>query len=948
MKRILGILSMLLIALVTVYDGFGEGTAQVMPTALNGTGLIVSTTAAFPLGNVGSYRGCAKEDRVYFNIKDFTKERLYWGFHFVNLSVSTPINVQNKIYMRVYNPSGTVVLQILLPTGGAGFITSYASAVAGPNIGGATPAGYTPNNFTPLVNGDYWVEFYESNNGGLTANPAGYSIMSNWFDMTVAETNNTQYPGRVHSQKWAFSVYNPANLTQLASISSDASFYTYTPDSVVDKIDFTPGFKPLSFIVAVNSYGVVNTGNWLVDRKSINASSAPALLNGYPVFLNLPDPILYPPCPIPLAPSLVNPIIAGCPPGPYFVRYNAPQLGDYYILLDLNGVAGYQGGTSDVFFEMLNVPAGIASIAWNGLNGLGVPVPANTTFPVTFYFRKGRVNVPLYDAELNINGFSLTGISPIAMPAARMYWDDSQITNIGTLCDGTGATNSNNLTGIGYKNDITGQAAPGHAWNGDGNPTFANPAPSVLNTTLGLQNDVDNWQCNDFGNARLINTWAWGIELSATQNLTLACVDISGTVWDDADNSAAGTFINIQTGGEGGTNAAGALYATLVDPLTGQTLVSVPVAANGTYTLSGAPISAIGMSVVISTVAGVPGTTAPTPSVPANWVGTSPLTRTFNTGFVAVTGLDFGVDDRPISAVQNYTIANPAWNSYMTLNGPGTPSAPGPLTGTDTEDGTMGSGKTIVINAAPTNSQLYYNGVLVGNNTVIPNYNPGKLQVKFTVSSVLSTSFTYSFRDAGGYGDLVPATYTINWAWLLKESILNFSGSKHTGSVNLSWQSVNETEGDVIVIERSVDGRTFTEIGRLNIEKTVGSANHQFTDNNPIENAGNFYRLKIINAGSVTEFSKVALVDFTQASAVQVFPNPFRDKLVVSFTASFAQSVTIRLVDARGSTIRQETFNVKKGQNNLEFKSLGSLPRTDYYIQLIEADRISTRKTFNQ
>ena len=941
---------MLLITLLTVYNGFGEGTPQVMPTAFaNGTGLIVSTTAAFPLGNVGTYLGCTKEDRVYFRIKDFTKERLYWGFRWIPLSISAPVNPINNIYMRVFDPTGTQVAQILMPnSAGAGFISTYASAVAGPNIGGLNPAGYNPQNFLPTKNGDYWVEFYQSSNGGTSAVAGGYSIMSNYFDMTVAQTNNTTYPGRVHSQKWALSVYNPLNNLQLASISSDASFYAYTADSVIDKIDFTPGFKPLSFIVAVNSYGVVNTGNWLVDRKSINSGTAPALLNGYPVFLNVPDPTVYPPCPIPLAPSLVNPIIAGCPPGPYFVRYNAPQLGDYYILLDLNGVAGYQGGTSDVFFEMLNVPQGIASIAWNGLNGLGLPVPANTTFPVTFYFRKGRVNVPLYDAELNINGFSLTGISPLALPAARMYWDDSQIINIGALCDGTGATNSNNLTGVGYKNDITGQPAPGHAWNGDGNPTFALPAPSVLNTTLGVQNDVDNWQCNDFGNARLINTWAWGIELSATQNLTLACVDISGKVWDDADNSAAGTFINIQTGGETGTDGSGGLYAILVDPLTGQTLVSVPVNADGTYTLSGAPINATGMSVVISATAGVVGTTAPAAGTPSGWVGTSPLTKVFNTGTTPMSGLDFGVEARPISAVQSYVIANPALNSVLTLNGPGTPSAPGPLNGTDQEDGTMGSGKTIVINTVPTNTQLYYNGVLIANNTTIPNYNPNKLEVKFNIASILSTSFTYSFIDAGGMADLTPATYTIAWAWLLKESILNFSAQKQAVAGRLAWLAVNESAGDVIAIERSTDGSKFIEVGHINIESASPSSNREFIDNSPVDNAVNFYRLRIVNAGAVTEYSKVVLLDFTKASAVQVFPNPFHDRLVVSFTSLFSQNVTIRLVDARGTTIRQETFNVKKGQNSLEFKSLGALPRADYYIQLIEADRISTRKTFNQ
>ena len=51
-----------------------EGTKQVMPNSTNGTGLIVSTTASFPLGNVGSYLNCPVDDRVMIYVKDFTTE----------------------------------------------------------------------------------------------------------------------------------------------------------------------------------------------------------------------------------------------------------------------------------------------------------------------------------------------------------------------------------------------------------------------------------------------------------------------------------------------------------------------------------------------------------------------------------------------------------------------------------------------------------------------------------------------------------------------------------------------------------------------------------------------------------------------------------------------------------------------------------------------------------
>src|SRR6185295_11429952 len=105
-------------------------------------------------------------------------------------------------------------------------------------------------------------------------------------------------------------------------------------------------------------------------------------------------------------------------------------------------------------------------------------VPANTSFPITFSFRKGRINVPLYDVELNVNGFNVAAISPVVLPKSKLYWDNSQISTTGDGSCSRGTNNYNN-TGAGYINDIVGQTSPGHAWNGNGNPAYAVPAPAV-------------------------------------------------------------------------------------------------------------------------------------------------------------------------------------------------------------------------------------------------------------------------------------------------------------------------------------------------------------------------------------------------------------------------------------------------------------------------------------
>jgi len=942
-----------------------EGTKQVMPNNINGTGLIVSTTTTFPLGNVGSYLGAPLDDRIQIRIADYTTEVFYYGFNWEPLSpAGTPsTGTYSDVYMNIYDPTGTLVQTVNLPStvGANGFIAGvngYLNAVQGPKIAGVPSNGYNPLSFTPSKNGDYYVSFYRSTDGGITHISGGESMLSKYFDITVA-AGAVKIPGRVHCNEWAFSVYNPAKSDiQDPMTPTNAQFFGYTSDSVTVKCSFpATGYEPLSYIIAFNSFGVQNTGNWLVDRNSINLPNlvAPYLTGGFDVFLNPPDPNVYPPCVIPSAPILLAPVISGCPPGPYNIRFKAPQAGDYYMLFDLNGVPGFQLNTADRFVELVGQSAGIITYVWDGKDGLGNAVPANTTFPIIFSYRKGRFNMPMYDVELNVYGFRVDGVSPAAAVQSNvtLYWNDTKLTSMGNCV--SGSSNNNNNTGAGYDNSVVGVqpvwpaagvVTYGRAWNGNGNPTNKTPADSV--SYSGVWNNQDNLQCNDFGNARLLNTWAWGITLDTTQLLTLQCINVSGTVWDDADGSASGGFTNIHTNSEAGTNAGNALYACLVDPVTGNVLSTTTVAANGTYTLVNCPVNAVGMEVYITTSPGTVGSPVPPAAIPSNWTNTSPLIETFNSGTTSVTGIDFGIEQLPNSFDQNYTIATPVLNSYLPLNGSGAVASPGPLTGTDPEDGTMGSGKTVVITAIPTNEQLYYNGALLTNGYKITNYTPTLLQVKFTTVNTLSTAFTYAYVDAAGRQDPTPATYTINMSVILAQSLGTFTG-KATGQGNLlTWTSLDETAATRFKIQRSVGGLAYMTIGVAPGTAGGTSVNHSFTDESPTPNTPNNYRLEWTDGSGNIAYSNVVTITSSLVSAVlDVAPNPFRDQLTVRLSLNSTQRVSIRLLDSKGTLIQQGQYEGVKGVNSFTLERLSALPASVYLVQIVLVDQVFVRKAFN-
>ncbi|QLE48234.1 hypothetical protein FD724_08915 [Nostoc sp. C057] len=227
---------------------------------------------------------------------------------------------------------------------------------------------------------------------------------------------------------------------------------------------------------------------------------------------------------------------------------------------------------------------------------------------------------------------------------------------------------------------------------------------------------------------------------------------VSGKVWDDADNSANNTFININTGSETGTNTGGLLNAILVDS-NNKVLKTTPVAADGTYTFLDVPLNQSNVKIILSTTAGTVGNTAPAPSLPSNWVNTSPLTTaTFNTA-TNISSKDFGIEQLPdTNNVNGTTTTNPGGTNTVQV-----PT----LSGTDPEDGNLGSGNSFKIVSLPTNGTLYYNGVAVTANQVITNYDPTKLTVDPNIDGATTITFTVAAIDKAGKEDPTPATVTM-------------------------------------------------------------------------------------------------------------------------------------------------------------------------------------------
>lgn len=444
-----------------------------------------------------------------------------------------------------------------------------------------------------------------------------------------------------------------------------------------------------------------------------------------------------------------------------------------------------------------------------------------------------------------------------------------------------------------------------------------------------------------------------GVDLSAINGYFLA-QNLSGTIWNDANGSAGGTFANIKTGTETATNAGG-LFAILVDDATGKVLMSTTVSADGTYVFQGVP-PATNVKIYLSTTSYTANQTGPaTSTLPTDWIFTSAPsysgTYAFSTGNADITGKDFGIEKIPVAVTQNYILpTQPAANSTITLNGTGAISSPAPLTGSDFEDGTyngISGTNTVIIQTLPSHGTLYYDADGDGNLTpseavttgqTITSYNPDKLIVKFTGSGYSSLTFTYSEVDAAGQPS-IHANYTISIPTPLPVKLVSFSVSQEGNSAQLTWTTTEEINTDRFEIERSVDGKTWNFIGK-NLANGTSKlrVNYYFADITPIDGTI-YYRLKMIDKDETYAFSRIESIKLNIVnSQLTLYPNPVAEKLYIK-NVTLEKLKEISIVNASGMTVYKSAYVSDEGIN------LGNFLTGIYIIKVLQTDgTLNTQK----
>ncbi len=145
------------------------------------------------------------------------------------------------------------------------------------------------------------------------------------------------------------------------------------------------------------------------------------------------------------------------------------------------------------------------------------------------------------------------------------------------------------------------------------------------------------------------------------------------------------------------------------------------------------------------------------------------------------------------------------------------------------------------------------------------------------------------------------------------------------GRIRLDWKTLSETNNAGFEVQRSADAARWTVLGFV---PAAGTGGYQFIDNRPMTGR-NYYRLRQTDLDGAYAYSLIRLVDLPNNLALQIFPNPAKDRITI-VSEEVWQSGAIRI-----SLLGQEVWSAQlPEETNRAEITLPVLPAGVYVLYL--------------
>lgn len=123
--------------------------------------------------------------------------------------------------------------------------------------------------------------------------------------------------------------------------------------------------------------------------------------------------------------------------------------------------------------------------------------------------------------------------------------------------------------------------------------------------------------------------------------------------------------------------------------------------------------------------------------------------------------------------------------------------------------------------------------------------------------------------------DLPPSVLPATWG--------SFTAEKANNTAVLKWSTLTEINVDRFAVEKTIDGRNYTEVGTVKAKgNSTLAQSYTLTDLKPVK-GNNIYRIRLIDRDSKSNYSESRSLNFGDIkNLISLSPNPSRSKVVLT------------------------------------------------------------------
>jgi hypothetical protein len=242
--------------------------------------------------------------------------------------------------------------------------------------------------------------------------------------------------------------------------------------------------------------------------------------------------------------------------------------------------------------------------------------------------------------------------------------------------------------------------------------------------------------------------------------------------------------------------------------------------------------------------------------------------------------------------------------------------------------------------------EMFVNGFGSAERAVVaPSPGSGWATASITNITVTNGQITIGFRTgaspAGSYRNFTKAI--LIQTGTLPVSLTSYTASVKNNFIQLDWKTVSEQNNEYFTILKSLDGKLFENIGRVNgVGNSDKLQNYSFVDKNPSKGVAYYKLMQYDFDGKEAELGIKTVSINMQDDYLTTYPNPASDYIRINTRNNkFTGTMSVKLYDLNGAILMSKSFGESSNEIELPLINISS---GKYLVSITSNDQVIIKK----